>query len=313
MSICEKWTFDGNSTAQGLVKKEKMLHSLHRPAAGLGKMRRKRLPAFWNTSNDAASANDYPEIRIFPALRWNLGIHMLDSTTIGFNEDVDDEQGWIRDWKRSRNPLALNRIVDKNLSKIQAMARRRTRSQNERDDLVSAGTEAMIKALRKYEPAPDVPFFAYAVKFIRSAMAQEAAFPSRIVDIPENRLRTAKAGQMDEDEAALVFEARYVTDIDDLHEVTASSTAVTAETSMVKDEIQSGIRKVLDLAGEALTPVEAEIIFNRLSEDGPVDELAAKLDMSVAKMRKIESRAMARMKNYLLKRGVTADFMNAEY
>lgn len=238
---------------------------------------------------------------------------MLDSTTIGFNEDVDDEQTWIRDWQQSRDPLALNRIVGKNLAKIQAMAGRRTRSQSERDDLISAGTEAMIKALRKYEPAPDVPFFAYAVKFIRSAMAQEAAFPSKIVDIPENRLRTARAGQMDEDEAALIFEARYVTDIDDLHEVTAASTAVTAETSMVKDEIQSSIRKVLDLAASALTPVEAEIVFNRLSEDRPVEELAGELDMPVAKMRKIESRAMARMKNHLLKRGVTADFMNAEY
>jgi RNA polymerase sigma factor (sigma-70 family) len=157
---------------------------------------------------------------------------------------------------------------------------------------------------------PGVPFFAYAASFVRSAMRDEADFPGSIVAIPGNRVRNAKSGRIDADEAALIFEARFVTDIDDLHEVTASSAAVTAETGMMKEELNGQIGEILDLAIGSLTTQEAEIIRLRLIDGGTGEELGSRLDMPAARVRKIEKRAMARMKTLLLKRGITADFIN---
>lgn len=168
----------------------------------------------------------------------------------------------------------------------------------------------MMHALERYEPRPGIPFFAYAAPYIRAAMAKEATFSLSIVDIPERHLRDARAGQMDADAAALVHESRYVTDIDDLHEVTPSSSAVTAETALSQKQISAQLRHHFRQALEQLSKEEAEVIRWRAAGGGEIRTLAERLDITADKVRKIEFRAMARMKSFLLRQGVTPHILN---
>lgn len=87
---------------------------------------------------------------------------------------------------------------------------------------------------------------------------------------------------------------------------------MTAEILMMNGEQADCARKLLDLAIASLSDQEAEIIRARFLQDVSAEDLAIRLDISAAKMRKIEHRAKSRMKSFLLKRGVTADFMNME-
>lgn len=68
----------------------------------------------------------------------------------------------IRAWRLHKDEAALRRIVDEHKPKIAGMARRMAAGQGHSDDLVSVGLIAMLKALDRYTPMADIPFFAYA-------------------------------------------------------------------------------------------------------------------------------------------------------
>lgn len=241
-----------------------------------------------------------------------MGKHMRDNAAIARRDDQGDMRAGIGTQSDHYGTETLTRIVKENLHKIEAMARRMARTPDLHDDLISVGVEGMLKSLSNYTPMPGVPFFAYATKFVRSAMQREALFPARLVNIPDFRLRNAQNGLLDAEETAFVYEARFVTDIDDVHEASPSSTPVTAEILMMNGEQADCTRKLLNLAIASLSDQEAEIIRARFLQDISAEDLAIRLDISAAKMRKIEHRAKSRMKSFLLKRGVTADFMNME-
>lgn len=241
-----------------------------------------------------------------------MGKHMRTNTAIALRDDQGDMRAGIGTKNTHYGTEALTRIVMENLHKIEAMARRMARTPDLHDDLISVGVEGMLKSLPNYTPIPGVPFFAYATKFVRSAMQREALFPARLVNIPDLRLRNAQNGLLDDEEAAFVFEARFVADIDSVHDEAPSATPVTAEILMMNGEQADCARKLLDLAIASLSDQEAEIIRARFLQDVSAEDLAIRLDISAAKMRKIEHRAKSRMKSFLLKRGVTADFMNME-
>ncbi len=204
----------------------------------------------------------------------------------------------------------VRQVVEDNLPIVQAMARRRTRDPQDQADLVSAGVEAMIRCLPNYVPQPDVPFFAYATRYVRSAMAREAAFIARSVSIPERKSRDARSGRMAEDEAALVRGAMRATDITDMQDELASPQAA-ADTGLVRQETDDAMRALLDLALSSLTEAEAQVIRDRLSADRNTSTGEAMLDSLAGKMRKTEQRALMRMRTFLLRRGITADFMNS--
>lgn len=237
---------------------------------------------------------------------------MRDSAAIVLGNDRGEKQSSIRAGNVPHDSEALAQIVAENLSKVQAMARSMARTRDLQDDLISAGVEAMLKSLSNYVPIPDVPFFAYAKMFVRSSMQREAAFSAHLVNIPELHLRNAKNGQLAASEAALVLEAKFVSGIDDLYEAADVETAPTAENVLIDRELSNQSCEMLKLAIKSLSAEEAEIIRARFLQEESVEELAVRLDILPEKMRKIEQRARFRMKTYLLKRGVTAGFMNPE-
>ena len=237
---------------------------------------------------------------------------MRDSAAIISGNDRGETNGCLGAHAVTYDARALSQIVTENLSKVQSMARSMARTRDLQDDLVSAGVEAMLKSLTNYVPIPGVPFFAYAKMFVRSSMQREADFLSQLVDIPELHLRNARNGRMAAAEAALVREAQYVSDIDDMFETTSGQPSKTAESSLVNKDVAKHSARMIELAIKALDAEETEIIRSRFLEEETVDEVAARLDISPQKMRKIEQRARSRMRSFLLKRGVTAGFMNSE-
>lgn len=237
---------------------------------------------------------------------------MRDNTAIVLSDDRGEKQKCINATGVPYEPDALAQIVAENLSKVEAMARGMSRTPDFQDDLVSAGVEAMLKSLKSYVSIPGVPFFAYAKMFVRSSMLREAAFLSQLVDIPALHLRNARNGQLAPSEAALVLEAQFVLNIDEVNNTASTEAVPTAENMLINKDLTARSNQMLHLAVEALTEDEAEIIRARFLEEESVDELAARLDILPEKMRKIERRARFRMKTFLLKRGITAGLINPE-
>lgn len=143
-------------------------------------------------------------------------------------------------------------------------------------------------------------------------MSRETSFVLSVVKVPESLTRAGPDGQVDADEAALAHEARYVSDIDDVHEVTAHSDAVTAETDMLADESCADLRASLVRAAGVLSPLERQLVLWRVDgRENPAGK-AAELDISEEKMRKTENRALLRMRSHLLRQGVTPGSLNAD-
>ena len=229
---------------------------------------------------------------------------MLDSSTIQ-NSTGADAPAWA-----GLADEGLRQVVDDNLPVIRAMARRRTRDVQDQNDLVSAGVEAMIRCVPNYIPQPGIPFFAYAARYVRSAMTREAAFLARSVSIPDRKARDARCGRLVEHEAALVRASMRSADIADVQDELVSPLAA-AETGLVQRETDGAMHDLLELALASLTEAEAQVIRDRLSADQDAATGHGALDSSIGKMRKTEQRALMRMRTFLLRRGVTADFMNS--
>ncbi len=92
----------------------------------------------------------------------------------GNRRDRDDGL-WVR-YRRSRRRELRNRLIELHLPMVDAEARRLTRRlprHVESDDLVSAGTLGLVRAIEQFDPARGVRFETYARKRVVGAMIDE--------------------------------------------------------------------------------------------------------------------------------------------
>ena len=219
----------------------------------------------------------------------------------------------IKIWKETGSQAAMLRLIDAHESRIRRMARKRAHDSDLCQDLISVGRMALYNAIDRYTPKPGIPFFAYATRFIRKAMHDELNLINNIVDIPKHKVREAKAGKLDEMEVELINEARHTADIDDIYDTASCAALVSTDTTLIEKQNRQGMRSELEKAMECLTPGESLLIKRRLNGDNPENEPIENLDMASPRMRKMEKRALMRLKTTLLRQGFTPQFLQSEF
>jgi len=218
-----------------------------------------------------------------------------------------EEAAWIAAWRDTGSTAALTRLLQANSGRIRAMARAWSREGHRQDDLVSEGTLALIRCLAGYRVQPGVPFFAYARPFVRAAMRRCYFHDSVIVEVPLHHIRALRDGRGSDMDRALLRGASRPDAMDTADTLSLGTDDETGEAALIRGESDLTRRQVLDAVVATLSEVERLLIDRRRADaDLSLADLAAQLGLSPEQARKVESRALSRLKAQLSLRGITS-------
>lgn len=218
----------------------------------------------------------------------------------------------IARWRETGDRTALDGLLRSNAGRIRAMARVLSREAHRQDDLVSEGMLALIGCLHGYTPRENVPFFAYARPFVRAAMRRCFYRDASIVAVPLHHVRALREGRGSDLDRALVHAATCPERLDAPDAPELGTDAETAEASLIRTEADCARSRALDAALAALSETERLFVERRRADaDCSVTDLARQIGVNQAQARKIEARALARLRTQLILRGVTSASMGA--
>jgi len=221
--------------------------------------------------------------------------------------DGADQLEWIAQWQSDRAPAALDNLLRAHASLIRAMARAWSTEAHQWDDLVSEGNLALICCIDGFAPRDGVPFFAYARPFVRAAMRKEMLRNIAVVAIPPQHQRAAREGRLGDRDLAALRGAARPQRIDDIDGWDLCAHEEPAELVMISAEDADARRRIVDAALSRLSSTERLLIERcRCESDLPLATVAARAGMSVERIRKMEARALARMKAQFIRHGVTS-------
>lgn len=210
------------------------------------------------------------------------------------------ERDRIAAWQDRRDHRALKELLSQYLPRIRALARRYSREMAE--DLAMEGVVALIEALKRYQPQGEVPFLAFAMPAVRGAMMRAFAAQSGIVSMPERHLRDALAGRLGPEAAEALRNSLQTESFDEL---TVDAMGDTAEETALGRERLSRIRSALAAALAGLEKTERQLVIHHiLKQDKPLETLAQDLKLPLSRLRMIEGRALHKMRNRLMTKGI---------
>jgi RNA polymerase sigma factor (sigma-70 family) len=218
-----------------------------------------------------------------------------------------DEVVWIAQWRQTGSRAALDLLLRANSGRIRAMARVWSRDTHRQDDLVSEGMLALIGCLAGYIPHDGVPFFAYARPFVRAAMRKTYFRDVAIVAVPMHHVRSLQEGRCSDLDRAFMRAATCPERLDAPDAPELGVDTETAEAAIIRSEADMARSSALDAALAALTDTERLFIERRRADgDAGIGVLAGQVGLSQTQARKIEARALARLRAQLIMRGVTS-------
>lgn len=210
------------------------------------------------------------------------------------------ERDHITAWQSRRDHHALQQLLSRYLPRMRSLARCYSREMAE--DLAMEGVVALIEALKRYQPQGDVPFLAFATPAVRGAMLRAFAAQSGIVSMPERQLRDALSGRLGPDAADALRQSLQAESFDEL---AADAAGDTAEDTALGQERLSRIRSALANALAGLEKTERQLVIHHiLKEDKPLETLAQDLKLPLSRLRLIEGRALHKMRNRLMTKGI---------
>ena len=182
---------------------------------------------------------------------------------------------------------AATALVTENLPLVRSLARRMAptaRPYLELGDLVSIGTEALLKASRRYDASRKVAFGTFAYQRIRGAMVEGLGAAG-----PHSRGRRRRRAGRPEPRALPVF-----CEYDDRRQVTAGRGELAA---MVVERIDCHrLSDRLESALGELDPREREIIRRHYIDGEPVIDIARDLGISRSWASRTHARALANLR-----------------
>ena len=226
--------------------------------------------------------------------------------------DVPVDAVWIAQWRDTGCPIALDRLVRANAGRLRAMARGWSREAHRQDDLVSEGVLALIGCLGSYASREDVPFFAYARPFVRAAMRRCFYRDATIVSVPLHQVRALRQGRGSELDRALVHAATRPERLDAPDAPELGADADTAEALLLRNEVDGARSRALDDALAVLSDTERLLVERRRSDGAcTLPDIASRIGVTPTQARKMEARALARLRMQLMLRGVTSASLGA--
>jgi len=204
-------------------------------------------------------------------------------------------------YSRTRDPRIEHRLIEANLRLVIKIAREANRAhRHPLEDLVQEGTLGLIQAIRKYEPQKGASLTTYAgiwircfvmkhimdnVRIVRAVRTREqrAAFFRGVVEGVELSLDTPRTSGARPPQDFLIDPAPAVDDVVEAAELTDR---LRSETARLKSRLTRREITVLDERLLPETPKTLAVIGRRLSLSGE-------------RVRQIERKLMARIKNGL--------------
>jgi RNA polymerase primary sigma factor len=242
---------------------------------------------------------------------------------------------------RAGDRSALRKLVESHLRFVVSYARRFQNPEVSFLDLIHEGNLGLIQAARRFDPERDNRFLTYAVWWIRQAIIQALQEQRGAMRLPPRRahllyrLRKSldrlsrdlerepseeelarETGLSEQEVRDLLRQARSDISLDatidgddsfSLQDVLPQTMAPAADELLLRKSFEEAIH----LALSSLTPREREVIRLRFGLDGneprTLQEIGVAMSISRERVRQIESRALARLRQSKLVRSLVSD------
>lgn len=244
---------------------------------------------------------------------------------------------------RSGDKVALSKLITSNLRLVVSIAKRYRNQGLDMEDLVQEGNVGLIHAARKFDPTKGARFSTYATWWIRQAVMRAIANKARTIRLPVHvRTQISKIKSCARDfrnrlgRFPTVEEIAAVTgfDIEEVKRLTTSDNTIASldelmpgtekepMSNFIEDQFsplperiaeQALLRRCIDKLTGFLSPQEKEAIeyLYGLEGDGHYDSrtLAARLNIDVEELRRIQKRSLKKMRRHLYNRTID-DFVS---
>lgn len=210
-----------------------------------------------------------------------------------------DQLRLASDWQQSGDSRALEALVTPLLPRILRLARRLSAAQA--DDLAAEGAVALIEAIGRWPGAAHGDLTGFVWPAVRGAMLRGRMRGQTAVSVPERRLRDGLAGRLGEPARS---ELHLLITGESFDETQVSQSSPASEDLALRAEQTRYLRKALARALRPLDRTERRLVVGHLlREDSPLDTLAGALQLSPARARALEGRALHKMRNNLMTHG----------
>lgn len=201
----------------------------------------------------------------------------------------EDECFLIEEWQLRKDQSALENLLLSHARMAFFWARKVSRDITEQEDLVAEGMLGLIKAVDMFDQKRSVRFSTYARWWVKNSVLTALSRSRSIVDLPVGS---------DVSHTQLI-----ITGDDALDNLSCEKP--TPEEHVMAQSAQITLKKHLADALGMLDRTDREVLINRcLAEPAmSIGELSTKLDLTPAKLRQIERRAITKLKYLLIERG----------
>jgi RNA polymerase primary sigma factor len=239
------------------------------------------------------------------------------------------EQTMLARQARPGNARSRDELILRNLRLVYAIARRYVGCGLEVDDLIQEGMAGLIRAVDKFDPERGVSLSTYATWWIRQSIGRALDYTARLIRIPSNLGPAAAAvrravTELDGHAKGPVLEAiagAVGVDLDTcaaplqataspisidapvrtesetpLNELIPDRTSSDPETEAVRQEVRDTLHQLLTrLPARERAVVRARFGFDGVPET--LDEIAERYHLSAERIRQIEARALAQLRD----------------
>lgn len=204
-----------------------------------------------------------------------------------------DERLLIQGWQTKKDSGALETLLMSHARIAFYWARKLSKDKTEQEELVSEGVLGLIRAADMFDLNREVRFSTYARWWVKNSVMTAFARLRSIVETPA----AARADGVRTTQQSI--------DSDDNFERLVSTEPTPEEHMIAKSSLELTRQRISD-AMHALDALDREVVLCRALKQPPdsIPDLAERLDMTTAKLRQLERRAMSRLKYELIARGV---------
>lgn len=208
----------------------------------------------------------------------------------------EDERLLIEGWQMRKDQSSLEKLIFSHARMVYFWARKVSHDKSEQEELVAEGILGLIKAVGMFDQGQRVRFSTYARWWVKNSVLTALSRSRSIVQVPVG---------------AEVMHTDFTHNGDDALDQLASDDPTPEELTIHRSS-NNALRAEIAGALDALDWMDREIVVARSLNDPPakISELSERLDISSARVRQLERRAMTRLKYELLERGVMTSRMH---
>lgn len=234
---------------------------------------------------------------------------------------LEQEQEAIRKWQDEGDRSSLELLVRSHIRQAYAQAFKWTNNPTEVDDLVAEGVLGLMRAADKFDREREVRFSTYSHWWVMTSVSTALAKVKMVIDVPSRTYLDARMGRLKSDDQDKVMSAvngivnldAPVRDDDGQRPMDAlPSSEKTPEENAVAGSTAGLLRKMIAGAMADLGERERVVVETRKLQASPktVDELSKVLGITREQVRQVENRAMAQLKQSLVRKGFSPSMLN---